>query len=282
MPISMEREGRHLLVVAAEEVAGADLVERLRDRAANGHAEVRVVAPAITGSALKHAMGDVDAGIEAARERLATSCRRLERAGFEVSGTVGDADPLVAIEDELGAFPADEIVLVTRPDADARWLEDDLFERARERFQPEIVHVSVERDGEEDAHIADVERSGEGIEPPPGEEVSPPSRNFPRLSASDLGGILVAIVGTIVLVVLAAECEGAAVQRDASGGGPGSDGGCVARYIIAGGAALINIAHVVGLTLFESVHYRGGWERLFALLSLYGTPAAIVVSLLVH
>jgi hypothetical protein len=53
-------------------------------------------------------------------------------------------------------------------------------------------------------------------------------------------------------------------------------------YIISGGAALINVAHVVGLTLFESVHYRGGSQRLFAWLLLYGSPAAIVASLLVH
>jgi hypothetical protein len=32
--------------------------------------------------------------------------------------------------------------------------------------------------------------------------------------------------------------------------------------------------------LFESVGYRGVFERLFAQLSLFGTPVAIVVSLL--
>jgi hypothetical protein len=39
---------------------------------------------------------------------------------------------------------------------------------------------------------------------------------------------------------------------------------------------------VVGLLLFESVGYRGMFERFFARLSLFGTPAAIVVSLLAH
>jgi hypothetical protein len=46
--------------------------------------------------------------------------------------------------------------------------------------------------------------------------------------------------------------------------------------------SLVNIAHVVGLLLFESVGYRGLWERFFARLSLIGTPAAIIVSLLAH
>lgn len=270
-----------LLVIAAEEVVGDDLVARLRERI-DGESELRIVAPAMAGSAVKHAMGDVDAGIEEARQRLEHSVERLEREGVKVSGAIGDADPLLAIEDALATFPADEILLVTHPDDEARWLEGDMFERARQKFEQPIVHVAIEHDGADAAHIADLERAGAGREPPPDEEVEPGSRNLPKLSAMDLAGIFVAVVGTIVLVVLAAQCEGDAVQRDVAEGGAGSDGGCVARYVIAGAVALINIAHVVGLMLFESVRYRGGWNRMFARLSLYGTPAAIVVSLLVH
>jgi hypothetical protein len=48
--------------------------------------------------------------------------------------------------------------------------------------------------------------------------------------------------------------------------------------MIAGGMGLINLAHVVGLTLFQAGPHRGGARDFFALLSLYGTPLAIVVS----
>jgi hypothetical protein len=41
---------------------------------------------------------------------------------------------------------------------------------------------------------------------------------------------------------------------------------------------LINLAHVVGLTLFQAGPHRGGARDFFARLSLYGTPLAIVVS----
>jgi len=41
------------------------------------------------------------------------------------------------------------------------------------------------------------------------------------------------------------------------------------------------MAHVVGLTLFESVHYRGGFARLFRTLSMVGTPAAVLANLLI-
>jgi hypothetical protein len=44
--------------------------------------------------------------------------------------------------------------------------------------------------------------------------------------------------------------------------------------------ALINMAHVVGLTLLESVRYRGGWQRFFRNLSLTATPLAIAANLL--
>lgn len=48
-----------------------------------------------------------------------------------------------------------------------------------------------------------------------------------------------------------------------------------------GRAFLINLGHVGALILMESVKYHGPFERFFARLSLYGTPLAIVISLLI-
>ncbi len=98
-------------------------------------------------------------------------------------------------------------------------------------------------------------------------------RNLPPFDRRDLAGLIVAIVGTIVLVVLAAACGD--VEE-----GSGSDPSCGAKIAIAGGVALINAAHIVGLFLFESGGYRGFFARAFAILSLVVTPVAIVVSLL--
>jgi hypothetical protein len=52
--------------------------------------------------------------------------------------------------------------------------------------------------------------------------------------------------------------------------------------LIAGAMGLVNLAHVVGLMLFQTVRYRGFWRDFFARLSLYGTLAAIVAALLIH
>ena len=273
---------QRVLIIAAESLVGEELFDHMREHVGNGELRAFVVAPAITDSPLKHAMGDVDVAIEEASWRLEESLERLRERGVAVEGRLGDSDPIIAIEDSLALFPADQIFVVTHPADDGGWLEDDLFDRAKQKFEPPITHIEIKRRGADESTIVDEEESGRGIEDAPDAEVPPRSRNMPRLSVRDLAGIAVAIAGTIILVVLAASCEGETVQRNAGTAGTGSDGGCVARYVIAGAAALVNIAHVVGLVLFESLGYRGGWERVFAMLSLYGTPAAIVLSLLVH
>jgi hypothetical protein len=56
-------------------------------------------------------------------------------------------------------------------------------------------------------------------------------------------------------------------------------GRAAVAILIAIGIALVNLAHVVGLTLMESVRYRGGFAKLFRYLSLIGTPIAVVVNL---
>jgi hypothetical protein len=264
------------LVVVAETVPSEALEAQVAPRLDHRRNAVHVVSPAITGSPVKRAFGDVDDAIIAAKERLESSLRELRGVGIEASGSVGESDPVIAIEDALATFPADEILIVTHPARAAAGPEGDLFERARQRFEPPITHLSVDRGEGHPARVIDEERAGPGLEGGDEREGPRPSANLPRLSVRDLAGILVAIIGTVVLVVLAATCEGSEVS------GESLDWGCVVRYILAGGAALINVAHVVGLMLFESVGYRGLGARTFAHLSLWGTPAAIAISLLVH
>jgi hypothetical protein len=267
--------GHRLLVVATEAVAGAELRETVAEHLRDGRAAVHVVSPAVTERGLKHAMGDIDEAIGEASRRLDESLRQLGDLDAEVTGGVGDSDPLLAIEDALQLFPADEILIVTHPDEESRWLEKDIFERARHKFEPPITHVVAERDRSGEEHVADVEHAPRGVEEPADAKARGRSANLPPMTALDVGGSVVAIVGTIVLVVLAATCPG-----DLQEGG-GSDTACVVRAIIAGLFGLINIAHVVGIVLFESVRYRGPFQRVFAQLSLFGTPIAIVASLII-
>jgi len=89
------------------------------------------------------------------------------------------------------------------------------------------------------------------------------------MTRSDLAGMIAGIVGTIVVAVLAA----------AVAGGSGHESGWEAvAILIAIGVALANLAHVVGLTLFESIRYRGGFAKFFRTLALTITPLAIVIN----
>ena len=195
---------------------------------------------------------------------LEKSIQGIERAGIRATGAVGESDPQLAIADALQTFPADEILIVTHADAEATWLEKEAFERARESFTQPITHLVVEeRNGGRTA--TEVESAGEGVV-----SSDAPESNMPPFTLRDLAGIVVAVVGTIVLVILAATCDH----------GDAIAGGCAARILIAGGAGLISLAHVVGLVLFESIRYHGLVERFLAYFVLIGIPAAIVASLL--
>jgi hypothetical protein len=67
--------------------------------------------------------------------------RRLGDLGVEVSGEVGDADPILAIADVLMRQSFDEIVLFTLRPGFSRWLRMELPRRAARRFPVVVTHV---------------------------------------------------------------------------------------------------------------------------------------------
>jgi hypothetical protein len=267
-----------LLVVAAEEIAGSEIADAVAQRVRGDGSEVRLIAPAVDQSPLEHAMGDVDEATEQARDRATRSAAALGAAGLEVAAEVGDPDLRLAIQDALQDFAADEIVIVAHREGGS-YLERQGIEEAERDFKPPITELYVEAAGA-GPRVAEVERkpAGQPIADP--EEAESRSRNLPPFSTRDLLGIVVAIVGTIMLVILAATGND---NLNSSGGFGTDDGGFTqqsARILIAGAFGLINLAHVVGLVLFQSGPYRGWARDLFAKLSLFGTPVAIVACLI--
>ena len=266
-----------MLVLSTEPLTGDKLRQRIAQDLGDGDGQIELdlVIPALASSPFAHAMGDVDDARAQAEEAIEASApEELAPDAHVDHAEVGDSDPILAIEDALNRDPADEIVIVTRAGDSSRWLEGDLFDRAREKFAQPIHHIEVDP---ESHRVLDDERKGEGAEPSDDAEVEGRSQNTPRFSARDLAGIAVAVVGTLAAIIIAGGCDGDTVQRDTGVDGVGSDGSCVLAYIVAGIAALVNAAHVVGLVLFESVGYRGGWARFFSWLSLIGTPIAVVI-----
>ncbi len=258
-----------LLAIVTDTLVGAEPVEEIRRQANGGGVEVRVVVPAVEANVFRHTLGDIDEPKREAEERLRTSLEALKRGGIEASGYVGDPDPVQAAADALLEAPADEVLIFEHAAGQARWFEDGLFEKAKETLEPPLRMVVIDpaADG---THVVDVERAGRGTEESEEKEIG--SAYLPGLSRGDFAGMAMGIVGTIVTIVLAA----------AIGAGGGPEVGWKAVAIgVAIFTALINMAHVVGLTLFESVHYRGGFAKFFRLLSLVGTSGAVLVNLLI-
>jgi ribosomal protein S18 acetylase RimI-like enzyme len=136
-----------ILVIANETVDSEALNEVVVAAAYGARARVLVVAPALN-SRLRHWVSDSDSAREAARERLGRCLRRLDRAGVEAEGLIGDSDPLQAAVDALHLFPADEIVIATHPEHRSNWLARNLVERLSERFDGPIVHLVVDAERE--------------------------------------------------------------------------------------------------------------------------------------
>lgn len=138
-------DGRHrVLVVANETVEGAALLEEICERCRGRRSEALVVTPALVASRTSHWASDVDEAIELARQRMELSLIALRGAGVKAKGEIGDSDPMVAIEDSLRAYPADEIVISTHPPERSRWLERGVVERAREEIDLPVTHVVVD------------------------------------------------------------------------------------------------------------------------------------------
>jgi hypothetical protein len=260
-------------VVANEEISGERLVESVLGRLGRGVKEIFVVAPALADSALDHIMGDVDAAIPSARVRLEGTLQAFSEAGVEARGEVGDSDPIQAMRDEVVKFEPDQILVVAHRDEEGAFAEKGLLEQAERDFDLPVLELVVTR--EQDPELVDVKST----KPVAGRRKGwRPSYNWPPLTRREIAGILVAIIGTILLGVLAS--KGVA---DSHGNGNDHEENrlgveAAAVVLIALGMALINLAHVVGLFLFQSVRYDGIFSRFFARLSLIGTPIAIVIS----
>jgi hypothetical protein len=260
---------RRVIAIVTDELHGPEPIEQLRSGADGDGVEVRVVVPAVEAGPLEHTLGDVDEPRKQAEERLERVLRHLRDGNVEVSGEVGDADPVQAAQDALLKAPADEVLIFEHCEAEAKWYEDGLFERATESIEPPLRLIVLETAEGSPDHVVDVEEAGQGTVNPIADREIGGGAYVPGMTRSDFAGMVAGIVGTIVVAVLAA----------AVAGGAGHESGAeAAAILIAIGVALANLAHVVGLTLFETVRYRGGFAKFFRTLALIGTPLAIVAN----
>jgi hypothetical protein len=97
-----------VLVVALGEVSDEKIRRAIEIRNELADVHVLVLAPTPSVGPLQWLTGDED---EARAEAAELAERAAQAVDAEVETEVGDRDPLLAVEDALRSFPADEIVL---------------------------------------------------------------------------------------------------------------------------------------------------------------------------
>jgi len=129
-----------ILALASEPIS-ADALRAALGESATG-AEVLVVAPALM-SRKRFLLADPDPGIERAEEVQVESVERLEEEGVSAMGETGESDPMLAIQDALATFDADEIVVFGHAEGNRNWREDDVVGEAERRFNLPVRHVEM-------------------------------------------------------------------------------------------------------------------------------------------
>jgi hypothetical protein len=135
-------EPANVLVVAHQTAATSGLLDAVRERAGRGPARFHLVVPRQPHG--MHKLVDPhEAGEEEAQRVIAEASPKLsEAAGHEVTGSVGDPEPLMAIQDAINLGRYDEIIVSTLPLGVSRWLKLDLVSKARALGLP-VTHVKA-------------------------------------------------------------------------------------------------------------------------------------------
>jgi hypothetical protein len=125
------------LVLANKTSSGEELLDRLKEKAADGRRHVFIaVIPLQDGSG---------SAPRQARERLAAMLDRLHQAELLGSGMIGDPDPYTAVVNALELFTVDDVVISTLPGERSGWMRSNLIERITHAAAPvKVEHVVVD------------------------------------------------------------------------------------------------------------------------------------------
>jgi len=135
-------EPPHVLVVAHQTAATAALLDEVRSRAERGEARFHLVVPR-RPHGIQRFVDPQEAGDEEAQSVLDVAIPMLSRvAGSPVTGSLGDGEPLMAIQDEINLGDYDEIIISTLPLGVSKWLKLDLVSKTRGLGLP-VTHVTA-------------------------------------------------------------------------------------------------------------------------------------------
>jgi len=133
---------RRYLIVAHRTLAGEHLIDKVKECRAVGESEFHLVVPVQHPKDHPWSDGEVE---HAARVVLDQAVARFADEGIDVTGEVGDANPVEAIAAVLRRRQFDEIILSTLPRGPSRWLKTDVLHRVERQFTLPLTHVMPSR-----------------------------------------------------------------------------------------------------------------------------------------
>ena len=137
-------EPAHVLVVAHQTAATPALLDAVRERARSSPATFHLVVPR-QPHGIHKLVDPQDASEDEANQVLAAALPKLsEAAGGRVTGSLGDSEPLMAIEDAVNLGDYDEIIISTLPRRVSRWLKLDLVSKTKALGLP-VTHVEADK-----------------------------------------------------------------------------------------------------------------------------------------
>jgi hypothetical protein len=130
----------NVLVVANRTAESPELLEALKQRAAQGDATFTLLVPSTPHGVAWAA--DMHSGGSEAEAHMQNTVERLRSAGLEVAdGKVGDPDPAAAVQDLVNFESFDEVVVSTLPGGISKWLKLDLPHRVERITGLPVTHV---------------------------------------------------------------------------------------------------------------------------------------------
>jgi hypothetical protein len=123
-------EAANVLVIANQTVVSPELLERIRERNAQGKAAFLIVAP--QGDGEEHADAD---------RRLRLALTELRGEGIVAHGQIVHPDPYTAAKNVVHDERVDEIIVSTFPGEKSGWLRRDLVARLRKDTGRPVDHV---------------------------------------------------------------------------------------------------------------------------------------------
>ena len=130
-----------ILVVANKTAESPDLLEALKAKGIDN--EYVLVVPA-GGGALERA-ADPDAAREHTQPHLDAALEKMRAQGLKVEGSVGDSDPVAAVQDAANFSQFDEVVVSTLPLHASKWLKLDLPSKAARATGLPVTHVETKQ-----------------------------------------------------------------------------------------------------------------------------------------